>query len=234
MAGSTNKAHRDRTAYLRVCSGRFERGMQVTHAASGRTLSTKYAHTAFAADRNTVDEAFPGDVVGLVNAGDLRAGDTLFTGPGDDLPGDAVVRAGALPGRDGARTPAATSSSAPASPSSTTRAWCRCCAATAAASRPRCSARSGRCSSRSRCAAWPTSTASRSSCSRCAYSVARRTDAASRGRLNRLSGVEVLERADGSLIALVEDPWRLRTVLRDHPTLTLAELVGSTAPDRLV
>jgi peptide chain release factor 3 len=69
--------HRDRIAFLRICSGRFERGMALTNHRTGRTFSTKYAHQVFGRDRETVDVAFPGDVVGLVNATELRIGDSL-------------------------------------------------------------------------------------------------------------------------------------------------------------
>ena len=79
-------AHRDRIAFIRVCSGRFERGMTVTHARTGRPFATKYAHQLFGQDREVVDEAFPGDIVGLVNATMLRPGDTLHSGPGVRFP----------------------------------------------------------------------------------------------------------------------------------------------------
>ena len=69
--------HRDRLAFIRVCSGRFERGSTLVNARTGRKVVAKYAHAVFGRDRETVDEAFPGDVIGLVNATDLRAGDTL-------------------------------------------------------------------------------------------------------------------------------------------------------------
>lgn len=72
--------HRDRIAYVRVASGRFERGMQITNVRTDRAFSTKYAHQVFGRDRGTVDLAYPGDVVGLVNAGDLHIGDTVTTG----------------------------------------------------------------------------------------------------------------------------------------------------------
>jgi len=78
VQANMDKAHRDRIAFLRVCSGRFERGMVVTHADSGKPFATKYAHQVFGSERETVDEAFPGDVVGLVNATDVRVGDTLW------------------------------------------------------------------------------------------------------------------------------------------------------------
>lgn len=69
--------HRDRLAFIRVCSGRFERGSTLVNARTGKKVTAKYAHAVFGRDRETVDEAFPGDVIGLVNATDLRAGDTL-------------------------------------------------------------------------------------------------------------------------------------------------------------
>ena len=69
--------HRDRIAYVRICTGSFDRGMQMRNVRTGRTFSTKYAHQVFGRDRDTVDEAYPGDVIGLVNAGDLRIGDTV-------------------------------------------------------------------------------------------------------------------------------------------------------------
>ncbi|TCK20828.1 peptide chain release factor 3 [Pseudonocardia endophytica] len=77
-----DKAHRDRMAFLRLCSGRFERGMILTHAATGKPFATKYAQSVFGNERTTVEEAFPGDIVGLVNATALKPGDTLYaSGP---------------------------------------------------------------------------------------------------------------------------------------------------------
>ncbi|WP_229074490.1 peptide chain release factor 3 [Actinoplanes sp. DH11] len=80
IQANMNKAHRDQVAFVRVCSGRFERGMVVTHADTGRPFTTKYAQQMFGQGRDTVDEAFPGDVVGLVNATALGIGDTLRAG----------------------------------------------------------------------------------------------------------------------------------------------------------
>ncbi|WP_122263626.1 peptide chain release factor 3 [Ornithinimicrobium cerasi] len=74
-------SHRDRVAFMRVCSGRFERGMILTHGASGRPFQTKYAQSVFGRERETIDQAYPGDVVGLVNAHALHVGDTLHDGP---------------------------------------------------------------------------------------------------------------------------------------------------------
>lgn len=78
VQANMNPAHRDRIAFVRVCSGLFERGMILTHAPTGRPFATKYAHAIFGQDRTTVDRAYPGDIVGLVNAAPLRPGDTLY------------------------------------------------------------------------------------------------------------------------------------------------------------
>ncbi len=78
VQANMDPAHRDRIAFIRVCSGRFERGMVVTHGRTGKPFATKYAHQLFGQERETVEEAYPGDVVGLVNAGDVRVGDTLY------------------------------------------------------------------------------------------------------------------------------------------------------------
>jgi peptide chain release factor 3 len=75
-----DRSHRDQVAFARVCSGVFERGMVVTHAATGRPFATKYAQQVFGQQRSTLDTAYPGDVVGLVNATALRVGDTLYAG----------------------------------------------------------------------------------------------------------------------------------------------------------
>jgi peptide chain release factor 3 len=72
-------AHRDQVAFARICSGIFERGMVVTNASTRRPFATKYAQQIFGQERSTVDTAFPGDVVGLVNATALRVGDTLYS-----------------------------------------------------------------------------------------------------------------------------------------------------------
>ena len=78
--------HRDRVAFIRVNSGRFDRGMTATLARTGRPFQLKYAHQLFAKDRNTVDSAVPGDIVGVVNAAGLQVGDTLFDGPAVRFP----------------------------------------------------------------------------------------------------------------------------------------------------
>lgn len=73
-----DSAHRDRIAYARVCSGTFERGDVLTHAATGKPFVTKYAQSVFGQQRSTLESAWPGDVIGLANAAALRPGDTLY------------------------------------------------------------------------------------------------------------------------------------------------------------
>ncbi len=80
VQANMDRSHRDRIAFVRICSGRFERGMVLTCERTGKPFATKYASTVFGAERSTVDEAFPGDVVGLVNATGLNIGDSLYDG----------------------------------------------------------------------------------------------------------------------------------------------------------
>jgi peptide chain release factor 3 len=79
IQANMNPAHRDHVAFVRVCSGHFERGMVLTHGPTGKPFSTKYAASVFGAERNTIDDAWPGDIVGLVNASGLRMGDSLYS-----------------------------------------------------------------------------------------------------------------------------------------------------------
>jgi peptide chain release factor 3 len=72
--------HRDRVAFVRICSGKFVRDMEVTHVRSGKKIRLPRAHRLFAQDRETMDEAFPGDIIGLVNPGEFLLGDTICDG----------------------------------------------------------------------------------------------------------------------------------------------------------
>ncbi len=81
--------HRDRIAFLRVCSGKFERDMMVTHQQSGKNVRLSSSHKLFGQERETVDEAWPGDVIGLVGHGEFGIGDTLTSDKGilyDEIP----------------------------------------------------------------------------------------------------------------------------------------------------
>ena len=75
--------HRDRIAFLRVCSGRFDRGMKLKQVSLGKTVAVNNAITFMAQDRNTADEAYAGDIIGIPNHGTVHLGDT-FT-EGEDL-----------------------------------------------------------------------------------------------------------------------------------------------------
>jgi peptide chain release factor 3 len=69
--------HRDRIAFMRLCSGKFRRGMKLTPSGSGKPIAVHSPILFFAQDREIADEAFPGDIIGIPNHGTLRVGDTL-------------------------------------------------------------------------------------------------------------------------------------------------------------
>jgi peptide chain release factor 3 len=69
--------HRDRVAFLRLCSGGFKRGMKLKQSGTGKSIGVHNPILFFAAERETVDEAWPGDIIGIPNHGTLRVGDTL-------------------------------------------------------------------------------------------------------------------------------------------------------------
>lgn len=80
IQANMNPRHRDSIAFVRVCSGRFERGLNANHAQSGKAIRLMRPYKLFANEREIVDEAFPGDVVGVPNNGSLGIGDTLYVG----------------------------------------------------------------------------------------------------------------------------------------------------------
>jgi peptide chain release factor 3 len=69
--------HRDRIAFLRIVSGKFTRDMLVAHQRTGKKVRLSNSHKLFARDRETVNDAYPGDVIGLVGKGEFSIGDTL-------------------------------------------------------------------------------------------------------------------------------------------------------------
>jgi len=77
IQANMNPAHRDRIAFLRVCSGKFERGMSVNHVRSGKKIKLAQPQQFLAQDRDIVDIAYPGDIIGLHDPGTFRIGDTL-------------------------------------------------------------------------------------------------------------------------------------------------------------
>lgn len=72
--------HRDRIAFFRVCSGKFTRGMKMRHVRIGRDVQISNALMFFASDREHVEDAYPGDIIGLHNHGTIKIGDTFTQG----------------------------------------------------------------------------------------------------------------------------------------------------------
>ncbi|HET7636619.1 MAG TPA: peptide chain release factor 3, partial [Candidatus Limnocylindria bacterium] len=77
VQANTDPRHRDRVAFMRISSGRFERGMTAFNERTGRRLSLSYSNELFGQERQTIDTALPGDVIGIVNASGVQVGDTL-------------------------------------------------------------------------------------------------------------------------------------------------------------
>ena len=80
LQANMDPRHRDRVAFVRVCSGRFEKDMTVRHARTGKSIRLSRPQKLFGQDRAVVEDAFPGDVIGLNNPGMFSIGDTLYTG----------------------------------------------------------------------------------------------------------------------------------------------------------
>jgi len=86
LQSNMDPRHRDVSAFVRVCSGRFERGMKVLVARTGSPMICKQAQEPFGRERQTIEEAWPGDVVVLPGATGLRMGDTIHVGPAVHYP----------------------------------------------------------------------------------------------------------------------------------------------------
>ncbi|MEY3299725.1 MAG: peptide chain release factor 3 [Cyanobacteriota bacterium] len=80
LQANMDPKHRDRVAFVRVCSGKFEKDMVVNHARSGKTVRLSHPQKLFAQGRESLEEAFPGDVIGLNNPGVFAIGDTIYQG----------------------------------------------------------------------------------------------------------------------------------------------------------
>lgn len=219
-------AHRDRLAFMRIVSGEFERGMVVTHAQTGRPFATKYALTVFGRDRTTVDTAYPGDVVGLVNATALAPGHTLYVDKKVEYPPIpsfapehfAVLRA-ASAGKykqfrkaidqidsEGVVQVLRNDARGDASP------------VLAAVGPMQFEVVTAR---------MQTEFGVETHLEHLGYAVARRTDATSAPELDRQRGVEVFTRSDGAILALFSDKWRLQYIEKELPNLTLEPLVAA-------
>jgi peptide chain release factor 3 len=218
-----NNAHRDRLAYARIVSGSFERGMVVTHAASGRPFATKFAQAVFGRDTTSVETAEPGDIIGFVNAQALRVGDTVFVGDAVEYPPVptfapehfVTATAGDI-GRykqfrkgieqldqEGVVQVLRSDLRGDQSP------------VLAAVGPMQFEVVEDRMVNEFNAPI---------RFSRLEYQVARRTDAAGASALSGIRGVEVLQRSDGTYLALFVDRWRAQVTTRDNPEVMLEEL----------
>ncbi len=220
--------HRDRLAYARVCSGVFERGMVVTHAATGKPFATKYAQQVFGRERSTLDTAYPGDVIGLVNASALRVGDTLYvdapvTFP--PIPSFAPEHFAVCRAQDSGRYKQFRRGVEQLEQEGVVQVL-------------RSDLRGDQAPVLAAVGPMQFEVVQHRmerefnapvQLSPLEYSIARRTDAASASALDRESGVEVLTRAsDAALIALVAGTWRLERLRRDLPDAALEPLIAAT------
>jgi len=222
-------AHRDRLAYVRVCSGVFERGTVVTHAATGKPFATKYAQQVFGRDRETVDLAYPGDVVGLVNASALRVGDSLYVGEPvafPPIPSFAPEHFAVCRAVDSSRYKQFRRGIEQLEQEGTVQVL-------------RSDLRGDQAPVLAAVGPMQFEVAEHRMAGefsapvrldRLDYTMARLTDRRWGEVLDRESGVEVLERSsDGALLALFAGNWRLQRVLRDHADVVLEPLVAASS-----
>jgi peptide chain release factor 3 len=80
IQANMDKQHRDRIAFMRICSGKYSRGMKVRHVRLGKDMKIPDALTFFAADRGHIEEAYTGDIIGIHNHGTIRIGDSFTQG----------------------------------------------------------------------------------------------------------------------------------------------------------
>ncbi len=217
--------HRDRVAFARVCSGVFERGMVATHAQTGRPFATKYAQALFGRERAVLDLAYPGDIIGLVNANALRVGDTIYLEEPVSFPPIATF----------APEHFAVASSLDAGRFKQFRKGMDQLDSEGVVQVLRSDLRGNQSPVLAAVGPMQFEVAQARMESefgapirleRLGYSLARRTDASSAEELNSIRGLEVLARNDGSLLVLAPDKWRISVVERDHPDLTLEPLLA--------
>jgi peptide chain release factor 3 len=225
VQANMDPSHRDRIAFVRVCSGRFERGMVVTHGPTGKPFATKYAHSVFGQERETVEEAFPGDVVGLVNATGVRVGDTLFTGPPVEYPGIpsfAPELFSSIRARDTGKFKQFRSGITQLDEEGVVQVL----RDPDLGDQAPMLAAVGQMQFEVAVHRLEQEFGAPVELSPTSYKVARLTDEASAPSLRAMSGVRVLRRADGALIALFESPFWLARVESEQPELRLDRLVA--------
>ncbi|HZG47864.1 MAG TPA: peptide chain release factor 3, partial [Allosphingosinicella sp.] len=87
VQANMNPQHRDRVAFMRLCSGKFRRGMKLLQPSTGKSIAVHSPILFFAQNRELADEAYPGDIIGIPNHGTLRVGDTLTEDAGIQFTG---------------------------------------------------------------------------------------------------------------------------------------------------
>ena len=220
-----DKAHRDRIAFVRVCSGKFERGLIATGSRTGRTFSTKYAQTLFGQDRETVDEAWPGDILGLVNANDLGVGDAITDGAAIEfppLPAFAPEHFMTARVKDTSKFKQFRKGIAQLDEEGAVqvlrdRDLGDQAPILAAVGQLQFEVATHRLENEFGAPVELTQTR---------YTIARRTDDASADTLRAMPGVDVLARADGSKLVLFESRYWMDRVIADHPELTIERMVA--------
>jgi len=223
VQANMDRSHRDRIAFVRICSGKFERGMTMTVARTGKPFATKYASTVFGSERSTVEEAFPGDVVGLVNATGLQLGDTLYEADPVTFPGiprfAPELFTNARP-RDTSRVKQFRRGIEVLEEEGVVQvlrdpSMGDAALVLAAVGQLQFEVFAHRLESEFNAPVELTGSP---------YQAIRGTDEASAERLRQIGGIRILSRADGSIVALFENIYRLQRLLTDEPKLTLTSL----------
>ncbi len=226
VQSNMDRAHRDRIAYLRVCSGRFERGMVVTHARTHKPFATKYAHSVFGQERETIEVAWPGDVVGLVNATEVRVGDTLYLDEHvayPEIPSFAPEQFSVVRVRDTGKAKQFRKGVTQLDEEGVVQVLRDLDLGDQAPVL----AAVGPMQFEVAVHRLETEFGAPVELSPTGYTVARVTDEASTAPLRSMRGVTVLERADGTRLALFESRFWLDRVVSEQPDLTLDPLVGN-------
>jgi peptide chain release factor 3 len=227
VQANMDPAHRDRVAFVRVCSGRFERGMVLTHAATGRPFATKYAQAMFGQDRETVEVAFPGDVIGLVNATALRPGDTLYAAEAPvefpPIPSFAPEHFAVVRGKDAGKQKQFRRGIEQLD----TEGVVQVLASDLRGDQAPVLAAVGPLQFDVVLHRLEFELGARADLDHLDYTLARRTDAEGARALAGQRAVEVLTRRhDGAVLALFSDKWRLGQVQREYPGILLEPLIA--------
>ena len=222
-------SHRDRVAFARVCSGRFDRGMHLTDAETGKTFAAKYVNAVVGRERRTMETAYPGDIIGLVNAGSLRAGDTLYQHKRvmyPDMPRFAPEHFAVITSKDAGNSKRFGKGIAALDHEGVVQVL----------------------TSETRGVQSPIFAAvgplqfdvaanrmevdfhAPININHLEYRIARRVAPEHAATVGGYLGAEIAQRSDGAFLALLVDKWRIERILRENPDITLDPLVGDDDP----